>query len=82
MYFGLQLTLSVSLKIKIVDFQNCIDMFERPMGVLSILEEESLFPKVSPIIMCSMPLSFHRIGEQDDHDDDIDRRQTRHLRRS
>ena len=26
--------------------QNCIDMFERPMGVLSILEEESLFPKV------------------------------------
>ena len=32
---------------KSVDFQNCIDMFERPMGVLSILEEESLFPKVS-----------------------------------
>ena len=30
----------------IFDLQNCIDMFERPMGVLSILEEESLFPKV------------------------------------
>ena len=30
----------------ILDLQNCIDMFERPMGVLSILEEESLFPKV------------------------------------
>ena len=29
-----------------MDLQNCIDMFERPMGVLSILEEESLFPKV------------------------------------
>ena len=30
----------------ILNLQNCIDMFERPMGVLSILEEESLFPKV------------------------------------
>ena len=32
--------------VAILDLQNCIDMFERPMGVLSILEEESLFPKV------------------------------------
>merc|ERR1719167_1228236 len=30
-----------------MDLQNCIDMFERPMGVLSILEEESLFPKAT-----------------------------------
>ena len=32
--------------VAILNLQNCIDMFERPMGVLSILEEESLFPKV------------------------------------
>ena len=30
-----------------MDLQNCIDMFERPMGILSILEEESLFPKAT-----------------------------------
>merc|ERR1719295_2483649 len=30
-----------------MDLQQCIDMFERPMGVLSILEEESLFPKAT-----------------------------------
>ena len=29
-----------------MDLQKCIDMFEKPMGLLSILEEESLFPKV------------------------------------
>ena len=29
-----------------MDLQKCIDMFEKPMGILSILEEESLFPKV------------------------------------
>ena len=29
-----------------MDLQKCIDMFEKPMGMLSILEEESLFPKV------------------------------------
>jgi len=30
-----------------MDLQNCIDMFEKPMGILSILEEESLFPKAT-----------------------------------
>ena len=30
-----------------MDLQTCIDMFERPMGILSILEEESLFPKAT-----------------------------------
>ena len=30
-----------------MDLQKCIDMFEKPMGVLSILEEESLFPKAT-----------------------------------
>merc|ERR1719232_2403828 len=30
-----------------MDLQKCITMFERPMGILSILEEESLFPKAT-----------------------------------
>lgn len=30
-----------------MDLQKCIDMFEKPMGILSILEEESLFPKAT-----------------------------------
>merc|ERR1712165_502863 len=28
-----------------MDLQKCIDMFEKPMGLLAIFEEESLFPK-------------------------------------
>ena len=39
----------------ILDLQNCIDMFERPMGVLSILEEESLFPKVGHHLKSGKP---------------------------
>merc|ERR1712186_208344 len=30
-----------------MDLQKCIDMFEKPMGLLVILEEESLFPKAT-----------------------------------
>ena len=30
-----------------MDLQKCIDMFEKPMGLLAILEEESLFPKAT-----------------------------------
>lgn len=30
-----------------MDLQKCIDMFEKPMGILSILEEESLFPRAT-----------------------------------
>merc|ERR1712066_1183208 len=30
-----------------MDLQKCIDMFEKPMGLLAILEEESLFPKAA-----------------------------------
>merc|ERR1711963_374182 len=30
-----------------MDSQKCIDMFEKPMGLLAILEEESLFPKAT-----------------------------------
>jgi myosin heavy chain 6/7 len=30
-----------------MDLQKCITMFEKPMGLLAILEEESLFPKAT-----------------------------------
>merc|ERR1712106_685025 len=30
-----------------MDLQACIDLFEKPMGLLSILEEESMFPKAT-----------------------------------
>merc|ERR1719512_659277 len=30
-----------------MDLQPCIDMFEKPMGVLPILEEETIYPKAS-----------------------------------
>jgi myosin heavy chain 6/7 len=30
-----------------MDLQKCIDMFEKPMGLLSVFEEESLFPKAT-----------------------------------
>merc|ERR1719515_664934 len=32
-----------------MDLQKCIDMFEKPMGLLAILEEESLFPKATDL---------------------------------
>ena len=32
-----------------MDLQKCIEMFEKPMGVLAILEEESLFPKATDL---------------------------------
>merc|ERR1719402_1067983 len=35
-----------------MDLQKCIDMFEKPMGVLSIFEEESLFPKATDATFC------------------------------
>ena len=36
-----------------MDLQACITMFEKPMGILAILEEESLFPKVIlQIVVC------------------------------
>jgi len=30
-----------------MDLQACIELFEKPMGILSILEEESMFPKAT-----------------------------------
>ena len=35
-----------------MDLQACITMFEKPMGILAILEEESLFPKVIRYTSC------------------------------
>merc|ERR1719347_379686 len=32
-----------------MDLQKCIDMFEKPMGFLAIVEEESLFPKATDL---------------------------------
>merc|ERR1719510_1599435 len=35
-----------------MDLQKCIDMFEKPMGLLSVFEEESLFPKATDQTFC------------------------------
>merc|ERR1712212_429558 len=35
-----------------MDLQKCIDMFEKPMGLLAVFEEESLFPKATDQIFC------------------------------
>jgi myosin heavy chain 6/7 len=35
-----------------MDLQKCIDMFEKPMGLLAIFEEESLFPKATDLTFC------------------------------
>jgi len=36
-----------------MDLQKCITMFEKPMGLLAILEEESLFPKATDLTFAS-----------------------------
>jgi len=36
-----------------MDLQKCITMFEKPMGLLAILEEESLFPKATDTTFAS-----------------------------
>merc|ERR1712123_319932 len=35
-----------------MDLQKCIDMFEKPMGLLAVFEEESLFPKATDATFC------------------------------
>merc|ERR1712061_183208 len=35
-----------------MDLQKCIDMFENPMGLISVFEEESLFPKATDQSFC------------------------------
>merc|ERR1719367_689419 len=36
-----------------MDLQKCIDMFEKPIGLLSIFEEETLFPKSTDDSFCA-----------------------------
>merc|ERR1711937_1080663 len=36
-----------------MDLQKCIDMFEKPMALLAIFEEESLFPKATDETFCA-----------------------------
>merc|ERR1719158_195684 len=36
-----------------MDLQKCIDMFEKPMALLAIFEEESLFPKATDQTFCA-----------------------------
>merc|ERR1712223_173155 len=38
-----------------MDLQKCITMFEKPMGLLAILEEESLFPKATDATFAAKP---------------------------
>merc|ERR1719450_1329122 len=35
-----------------MDLQKCIDMFEKPMGLLAVFEEEPLFPKATDQTFC------------------------------
>merc|ERR1711973_166920 len=35
-----------------MDLQKCITMFEKPMGLLAVFEEESLFPKATDATFC------------------------------
>merc|ERR1711881_360634 len=40
-----------------MDLQKCIDMFEKPMAFLAILEEESLFPKATDQTFAEKPMT-------------------------
>merc|ERR1719414_1914300 len=44
-----------------MDLQKCITMFEKPMGLLAILEEESLFPKATDATFAAK-LSYNLTG--------------------
>ena len=47
-----------------MDLQKCIDMFEKPMGLLAIFEEESLFPKATDLTFCEK-LHSNLLGKWD-----------------
>jgi myosin heavy chain 6/7 len=58
-----------------MDLQKCIDMFEKPMGLLAILEEESLFPKATDAsfaaklhenLLAKCPLNFQKANPRPD----------------
>jgi myosin heavy chain 6/7 len=46
-----------------MDLQKCIDMFEKPMGLLAILEEESLFHEN---LLAKCPLNFQKANPRPD----------------
>ena len=47
-----------------MDLQKCIDMFEKPMGLLAIFEEESLFPKATDLTFAAK-LHENLLGKSD-----------------
>merc|ERR1719270_2854762 len=47
-----------------MDLQKCITMFEKPMGLLAILEEESLFPKATDATFVAK-LHENLLGKED-----------------
>merc|ERR1712209_248550 len=47
-----------------MDLQKCITMFEKPMGLLAILEEESLFPKATDATFAAK-LHENLLGKED-----------------
>ncbi|GCB79245.1 hypothetical protein scyTo_0021274, partial [Scyliorhinus torazame] len=42
-----------------LDLQGCIDLIEKPLGILSILEEECMFPKTTDITFNAKLLNNH-----------------------
>merc|ERR1711881_620161 len=48
----------------VLDLQKCITMFEKPMGLLAILEEESLFPKATDLSFAAK-LHENLLGKSD-----------------
>uniref|UniRef100_A0A1L8E5E8 Putative myosin class i heavy chain n=1 Tax=Nyssomyia neivai TaxID=330878 RepID=A0A1L8E5E8_9DIPT len=45
-----------------MDLQSCIELIEKPMGILSILEEESMFPKATDQTFCEK-LNTNHLGK-------------------
>ncbi|KAK7078910.1 putative TRAFAC class myosin-kinesin ATPase superfamily [Halocaridina rubra] len=45
-----------------MDLQGCIDLFEKKLGILSILEEESMFPKATDKTFCEK-LNANHLGK-------------------
>lgn len=42
-----------------MDLQACIELMEKPMGIFSILEEESMFPKATDLTFCEKLKNNH-----------------------
>ena len=41
-----------------MDLAKCIELFEKPMGILPILEEETIYPKVCTLVVELMGSSY------------------------